>query len=213
MACNAALYQMNTGVLAGVSTGAPAQPTLPTTAPGATVLRTFIMQVMKADWPKLAMAGVQSFLGLLPPPQTVRHYALRLGATATEPPPNPALTRCDEEAASSNYAALAYKARPLDGIWATAPYLHNGSVPTLYDLLLPPAQRPKTFNLGSRRFDPKHVGFVTAPAADNPFVFKVEAADGSMIQGNSNQGHDYGAAALSEHQRLALVEYLKIVGE
>ncbi|MFY0540739.1 hypothetical protein [Nannocystis pusilla] len=37
----------------------------------------------------------------------------------------------------------AYKARPLNGIWASSPYLHNGSVPTLHDLLLPAAQRPR----------------------------------------------------------------------
>ncbi len=49
----------------------------------------------------------------------------------------------------------AYKARPLDGIWATAPYLHNGSVPTLADLLKAPDERPKTFRVGSREFDPR----------------------------------------------------------
>jgi hypothetical protein len=47
-----------------------------------------------------------------------------------------------------------YAARPLYGIWAAAPYLHNGSVPTLYHLLLPPDQRPKTFALGAREYDP-----------------------------------------------------------
>ena len=52
-----------------------------------------------------------------------------------------------------------YAARPLHGIWAAAPYLHNGSVPTLHDLLLPPEQRPKQFALGSRDYDPKKVGF------------------------------------------------------
>jgi hypothetical protein len=55
-----------------------------------------------------------------------------------------------------------YAARPLYGIWAAAPYLHNGSVPTLYDLLLPPAQRPKTFALGGRDYDPVKVGFVVS---------------------------------------------------
>jgi mono/diheme cytochrome c family protein len=44
----------------------------------------------------------------------------------------------------------AYKPRPLAGIWATAPFLHNGSVPTIYDLLSPVAERPKTFRVGSR---------------------------------------------------------------
>ena len=53
-----------------------------------------------------------------------------------------------------------YAARPLYGIWAAAPYLHNGSVPTLYHLLLPPDQRPKTFALGARDYDPVKLGFV-----------------------------------------------------
>src|SRR5207253_668099 len=44
----------------------------------------------------------------------------------------------------------AYKPRPLAGVWATAPFLHNGSVPTVYDLLSPVADRPKTFRVGSR---------------------------------------------------------------
>ena len=54
-----------------------------------------------------------------------------------------------------------YKARPLNGIWATAPFLHNGSVPTMYDLLLPVAERPKTFYLGSREYDPEKMGYRT----------------------------------------------------
>src|SRR5712691_7826621 len=57
-----------------------------------------------------------------------------------------------------------YAARPLYGIWAAAPYLHNGSVPTLYHLLLPPEQRPKTFALGEREYDPVRVGFAIGTA-------------------------------------------------
>jgi hypothetical protein len=53
----------------------------------------------------------------------------------------------------------AYKARPLVGIWASPPYLHNGSVPTLYDLLSP--IRPATFTVGSREYDPVKVGYST----------------------------------------------------
>ncbi|HEX2257908.1 MAG TPA: di-heme-cytochrome C peroxidase [Afifellaceae bacterium] len=120
---------------------------------------------------------------------------------------------------------LAYKARPLNGIWATAPYLHNGSVPTLYDLLLPARlrnvvtetetaaaiigeTRPERFGVGSRHFDPDKVGFVTAPEV-NPFLFEVRREDGSPIPGNFNSGHDYGNAELSEEERRALVEYMK----
>ena len=47
-----------------------------------------------------------------------------------------------------------YKARPLAGMWATAPFLHNGSVPNLYYMLVPAAERPKKFFVGHREFDP-----------------------------------------------------------
>jgi hypothetical protein len=104
---------------------------------------------------------------------------------------------------------LAYKGRPLTGIWATPPYLHNGSVPTLYDLLLPPEERPKSFYLGSREFDPDKVGYVTAPSAENTFLFRTRDETGRFIDGNSNAGHDYGNATLTEEQRRALVEYMK----
>ena len=60
----------------------------------------------------------------------------------------------------SDRALLAYKARPLNGIWSGAPYLHNGSVPNLYELLLPAAQRSDTFYIGSWEYDPVRVGYV-----------------------------------------------------
>jgi hypothetical protein len=104
---------------------------------------------------------------------------------------------------------LAYKGRPLTGIWATPPYLHNGSVPTLYDLLLPPEERPKSFYLGSREFDPDKIGYVTAQSADNTFLYRTRDEAGRIIDGNSNAGHDYGNATLTEEQRRALVEYMK----
>lgn len=97
---------------------------------------------------------------------------------------------------------LGYSSRPIDGVWATAPYLHNGSVPTLYDLLLPPAQRPRTFLTGSREYDPKKVGYVTDGAAGATFLFDT-AADG-----NHNTGHTWGTE-LSDEQRWDLLEYLK----
>src|SRR5260370_17068936 len=81
---------------------------------------------------------------------------------------------------------LAYKGRPLTGIWATPPYLHNGSVPTLYDLLLPPEDRPKSFYLGSREFDPAKVGYVTAQSADNSFLYPTRDDAGRILDGNPN---------------------------
>ena len=78
---------------------------------------------------------------------------------------------------------------------------------------MPAYERPDSFSLGSRVLDAKKVGFVSTPGGANTFVFRVRDANGQIITGNSNEGHDYGNADLTEHQRLALVEYLKVVGE
>jgi hypothetical protein len=103
--------------------------------------------------------------------------------------------------------ALAYKGRPLMGVWTTAPYVHNGTVPTLFDLLLPPERRPSSFAVGTREFDPVHVGFVVDQAVpDNSFTFRTVDAAGRAVDGNANSGHDYGNAALNDEQRWALVE-------
>lgn len=103
-----------------------------------------------------------------------------------------------------DHPLIAYKARPLTGIWASAPYLHNGSVPTLYDLLLPPEQRPQVFYTGSREFDPQRVGYVTTQGqAGNYFMLDTQ------LEGNSNAGHVYGVRNLNHAQRDALVEYMK----
>ncbi len=99
-----------------------------------------------------------------------------------------------------------YKGRPLDGIWATAPYLHNGSVPTLDDLLKPAADRPKSFSVGSRVFDPVKVGFQTN-ATGFP-TFDVVGKDGKVIAGHSNGGHEFGSK-LTPQERSQLVEYMK----
>jgi hypothetical protein len=95
---------------------------------------------------------------------------------------------------------LSYKARPLTGTWASAPYLHNGSMPTLYDLLLPPAERPKEFSVGRWEYDPKKVGYVSD--GEVPFVLD------TSLTGNSNRGHEYGVT-LPDEDRWALVEHLK----
>jgi hypothetical protein len=94
-----------------------------------------------------------------------------------------------------------YASRPLWGVWATAPYLHNGSVPTLYDLLLPAKDRPKTFPLGQREYDPVKVGYITA-VGKPLFTF-----DTSKV-GNGNGGHEYGTD-LSDTERYELIEFLK----
>ena len=107
------------------------------------------------------------------------------------------------EKRKNNVNALAYKARPLDGIWATAPYLHNGSVPNLYQLLLPAKDRMEKFFVATREFDPVNVGFTTG-SQDGAFEFD------TSLPGNSNAGHDtYATNSLTDEQRWQLVEYLK----
>ena len=101
-----------------------------------------------------------------------------------------------------------YKSRPLNGIWATAPYLHNGAVPTLYDLLLPQAERPKTFGYFDGEMDLAKVGLKDASSNPAAFIFETYDEDGVVRTGNWNGGHEYGAT-LSHDQRLDLVEYLK----
>ena len=94
-----------------------------------------------------------------------------------------------------------YKARPINGIWASAPYLHNGSVPSIYDLLLPAIERPVTFYVGNIELDLVKVGHVYSEAP-NTSLFD------TRLRGNSNAGHEYGTQ-LDDEARWALVEYVK----
>jgi mono/diheme cytochrome c family protein len=114
---------------------------------------------------------------------------------------------------------LAYKARPLNGVWATAPFLHNGSAPTLDDLLSPEQERPTEFYVGSRKFDAERVGFDGSASPDS-FRFSVLDRLGAPIPGNSNRGHSghhYTQAKgdegqwcdFSDRQRKSLIEYMK----
>ncbi|RON45855.1 hypothetical protein BK666_15165 [Pseudomonas frederiksbergensis] len=108
----------------------------------------------------------------------------------------------------------AYKARPLAGVWATAPFLHNGSVPSIYQLLSPQDERATTFYKGTFEYDPKHLGYRTEAFA-NGFVFD------TRIPGNHNSGHEFRAGErgngvigrlLQPQERWALLEYLKVLG-
>ena len=99
----------------------------------------------------------------------------------------------------------AYESRVLHGIWATAPYLHNGSVPNLWELLLPPERRTPSFMVGSRKFDPENVGYVTT---ESPYKDGTLVVGSGAAPGNSNAGHDFGRE-MNDDQRRALLEYLK----
>lgn len=110
-------------------------------------------------------------------------------------------------------AERGYKSRPLHGIWATSPYLHNGSVPNLYEMLIPEEERSATFRVGSHRFDPVRVGYVHDDTVGT-FLFD------TSIPGNRNTGHQFrddgGAGVigrgLTDEERWAVVEFLKVFG-
>jgi len=91
-----------------------------------------------------------------------------------------------------------YWAATLTGVWARSPYLHNGSVRTMHELLSPPAQRAKTFHRGSQDYDAAQMGYTDG----GPYVLDTAG------EGNSNAGHDYGTK-LSSEQKRELMEYLK----
>jgi len=101
-----------------------------------------------------------------------------------------------------------YANAPMDGMWLRAPYLHNGSVPTLWDLLQPADRRPASFWRGNDRYDPVELGFVDDVAEENGRNFFLYD---TSIPGNGNGGHE-GAAygtELPDDQKWALIEYLK----
>lgn len=98
-----------------------------------------------------------------------------------------------------------YANQPLDGIWARAPYLHNGSVPTLRDLLEAPEARPRTFYRGYDVFDQEKVGFVSSVAReDETRYFRFDTS----LPGNGNGGHLWGID-LPPADKDAVVEYMK----
>ncbi len=117
-----------------------------------------------------------------------------------------------------------YKPRPLAGVWATPPFLHNGSVPTLYDLLSPVEDRASGFYVGRREFDPVKVGYVTDPAEGASKGFWMN----TKLQGNLNTGHQFRGddpppgsntprppgvigRLLSKDERFEIIEYLKVL--
>lgn len=91
-----------------------------------------------------------------------------------------------------------YVASSMAGVWARSPYLHNGTVRTMQELLTPAAERARAFHRGSRRYDAAKIGY----ADDGPYVLD------TTTPGNSNAGHEYGTA-LSREQKHDLIEYLK----
>jgi hypothetical protein len=97
-----------------------------------------------------------------------------------------------------------YVAVPLDGLWLRAPYLHNGSVPTLEALLQPLAERPTIFYRGYDVYVTNGTGFIHEGPEAELHGFRYD----TKVDGNGNQGHDYGTDLLADEKR-SLIEYLK----
>lgn len=131
-----------------------------------------------------------------------------------------------------------YPARPLDGYWTAAPYLHNNSVANLYQVLSPLSERDKSFWVGDPEFDPVHVGYVpdefaggfelkgrksffTAVSDYAKGVFRGNGQFTFEIAGNSNSGHEFRDApkgtpgvigrTLTSRERLDIIEYMKVM--
>ncbi len=118
-------------------------------------------------------------------------------------------------------AKAQYKPRPLAGIWAVGPFLHNGSVPTIYQLLSPADSRDKTFWVGTRDFDPVNLGLKTQELSKGGFQLDTN------VTGNSNVGHEFRRGYIpwkpgstpqygvigplwTDTQRMQIIEYLKV---
>ncbi len=125
----------------------------------------------------------------------------------TETVPTVLHTKVYDGAAEDDFDPRSYKGRPLYGVWAVGPYLHNGSVPNLLELLKPDSERMTTFVVGNTTYDPVNVGFVTTactPGVDD------DCYD-TTVTGNRNTGHsgDAYGTGLSDSDKAALLEYLK----
>ncbi|HEX8525494.1 di-heme-cytochrome C peroxidase [Allosphingosinicella sp.] len=210
MACNAFYHESASGNLQGYKSGGQR---LGETAHVLDLLSVTVLYAAAAEWRQLLGAAIEVYEGRDPLPVLENAPMPTVPETAGAQDPYPGLPDNYRQCVTRPWAGngdkiLGYKGRPLTGIWATAPYLHNGSVPTLYDLLLPPAQRPASFHLGTTQFDRAKVGYDTRPSAEgNGFEFRTRDGRGNVLWGNYNGGHFYGA--YSEAERRALVEYLK----
>lgn len=138
------------------------------------------------------------------------------GAIGTDPARARLLTQAIADAVNASFGSYisartvdAYTAPPLTGLWASAPYLHNGSVPTLWHLMRPDT-RPAWFEVGGHRLDMQRVGIDLAPPLDY-VPWSIPAEVDTTAFGLSNGGHGVGFEGLTEAEKNALLEYLKLL--
>ena len=167
---------------------------------GEAFVRLFDLDEIKTD-PERALMFAEKLPDGTPLPDAIRTtmLAIKIKEIATFPPAD----KTALEMQPRDWRGPAkYAARTIKGSWATAPYLHNGSVPTLDDLLKPAKDRPAKFYVGSHQYDVDKLGYVSD---DKTTLFD------TSIHGNSNAGHEgekYGTN-MSPDERKDLLEYLK----
>ena len=206
MACNAYLRTAEAGLFSGQPDGYFRGNPIGAEAKIATLLKNAVTGALVAQKGEIIKSASTTFFGAPAPPEIIEPDGKRVFAMARTGTGSDRNLEARDICLTDDNPILAYKARPLDGIWATAPYLHNGSVPTLYDLLLPAVDRPQSFYTGSSEFDPEKVGYVSDVG---PFLFETRDPEGSILSGNSNLGHEYGVSGFTEADRQALVEFMK----
>jgi hypothetical protein len=158
--------------------------------------------------PELAQAQNTLYAGYPSDDEACREYTERVCRPDQDEAEYRALrSRCYPSRFSHFRKTRGYSNQPLDGIWLRAPYLHNGSVPTLRALLEPAAQRPALFYIGYDVYDFANVGFVSSGPDAERHGWKLDTGR----QGNGNAGHEgypYGTL-LAARQKDALIEFLK----
>jgi hypothetical protein len=183
---------VKTGVLAGAQIPFLTQPLNPNDRAGGVektaVTGAILQRNLAAGLYAKVLGKVEQAATVLAPQIQALHGAFKMPAPAAPP-------------------AFAYESRVLEGIWAAAPYLHNGSVPTLAELLKPAAERAAAFKIGPA-YDPVNVGLA---ADQSKFNYTLKTTDCSdRNSGYSRCGHEYGTK-LSPDEKKALLEYLKIL--
>lgn len=118
-----------------------------------------------------------------------------------------------------NYRDKGYIAPKLWGIWSRFPYLHNGSVPTLYHLMIEPAKRPEVFSMHDAgeayRYDQTYGGLTLFNSSEQPNMLKKAKSGNRSLYytkriGHSSQGHYFDfMKSMTNEERMAVIEYLK----
>jgi hypothetical protein len=192
-------WQVDTGVLNGTSIPFLQQPLKPRDS-AFNVLGTSVIGVIGEHFLTLGVGGAAADLASRIEAKSLPPVLRELRGAFFPPLPGGLL---EKPAAAPPKGS--YESRVLHGIWATAPYLHNGSVPTLAELLKPAADRVKKFKIGPA-YDIVNVGLAVD---QTQFNFELETTDCSDLNsGNSRCGHEFGTR-LGPDEKRALLEYLK----